>query len=99
MFDGHIFVPHGLCLILSLDQGFVEVRTNIGLSAAADLDAGVKCVPDCICIHLRLYIHLLDKLHNEAVLLLIQGIEKMLLSDFLISEVIGDFFEALDGLH
>ena len=97
--DGHIFVPHGLCLILGLDQGFIEVRSYIRFAAAAHLDAGVKGVPDCIGIHLRLYIHLLDKLHNEAVFLLIQSIKKMFLFDFLVAEVVGDFFEVLNSLH
>ena len=43
MLDGNIFVSHRLCLVLGIDQDFIEVLGQINLSASGYLRQLLKC--------------------------------------------------------
>ena len=43
MLDGNIFVSHRLCLVLGVDQDFIEVLSQINLSASGYLRQLLKC--------------------------------------------------------
>ena len=43
MLDGNIFVSHRLCLVLGVNQNFIEVLGQINLSASGYLRQLLKC--------------------------------------------------------
>ena len=43
MLNGNIFVPHRLCLVLGIDQDFIEFLCEIDLSASGYLRQLLKC--------------------------------------------------------
>ena len=43
MFHGNIFVSHRLCLVLGVNQNFIEVLGQINLSASGYLRQLLKC--------------------------------------------------------
>ena len=58
MFDGDIFVSHCSRLIFRLDQGFVQVCSDVGFSPA-DLYEAFECLLNGTFEEVRLNVHFL----------------------------------------
>ncbi len=97
MLDRDILIPHRLRLVLRFDEALVEVRPDVGL-AAAHLDLRVDRRGHGVCKLFRIDPHLLNELQDQRILLLYEAVEKVLLGDLLIAEIIRSLLEVLDSL-
>ena len=98
MLDGHILVSHLLCFIFRVIQGVVQILPDIRLSPL-NLDSFIYSRFDFIPEKIGINAHLLDHLKNQAVLLIQQHIEQMLLFNFLIAEVHRCFLQRIHGFQ
>ena len=86
MLDGYILVSHLLRFTLRVIQGVIQVLPDIGLSSL-NLDSLIDRRLDLIAEKIGINAHLLDHLKNQAVLLIQQHIEQMLLFNFLVAKI------------
>ena len=98
MFYGNILVSHGFRLILSIYQCFIQILTDIRLTAGY-FDAVVQRRLDTVQKMIFVDFHLFDHFQNQAVVLMQEVIQQMLLLYFLVAEIVCGLFQVLYSLQ
>ena len=98
MLHGDVFIPHLCGLILRLHKGFVQILPVVQ-TAAGYFDTGLQSPLNARLKSLGLDLHLLQQLFDQAVLLVVQRVEQMLLLNLLVSIFISSFLQVLDSLY
>ena len=98
MLHGYVFVTHGFCLVLSINQSLIQIFADI-LLAAGNLYPGVQCLVQTVCKMFGIDLHFFNQLQDQRIFLMNKIVEQMLLLDLLIAEIIGCFFQFLHGLQ
>ena len=84
MLYGYILIAHLLCFVLGADQYFVQLLTDINLSAG---NFHSLCQMIFRIVHEMLFVdlHLFNQHRDQTIFLTHQGYQQMLLLDFLIT--------------
>ena len=95
----HIFIAHGLRLVLRADQNLIQIIAHIKLAATAYLRQTVHRLFSLIHKHLFRNVHLSDQLQDQAVFQSQQAVQQMLLLQLLVSMLISELLTILDCFH
>ena len=99
MLHGHIFIAHGLCLVLAIDQYLIQVIADIQLAASAHFRKTFHCLLGLIGKHVTLNPHLGNQLQNQAVIQGQETVEQMLLVNLLVPIFICQLLTVLHCFH
>ena len=94
MFYGNILVSHGFRLILSIYQCFIQILADVRLTAGY-FDAVIQRRLDAVQKMIFVDFHLFDHFQNQAVVLMQEVIQQMLLLYFLVAEIVCGLFQVL----
>ena len=101
MLHGHIFVAHGLGLVLRAYQHLIQIVADIQLAAATApylrklLNQPLRLIPEL----LPGDVHLRHQFQNQTVLQIQQAVKQMLLLHLLVSVLVSQFLTVLHGLY
>ena len=99
MLDRHIVVSHGLCLVLRPVQGVIEGLADVALPGAGHLGELAQQLFVALLEILRLDLHPLQQLDEQAVILAEQCLDQMFLIDLLVAVLPCYLFRILQSLH